>query len=197
MSSRDDILAAIRKNTVCDFPKPDYKVIEHEAMTFPDPVEKFCENLKAVGGQGIFLKEGEDINTLIKSQYPDAKKIASHLPEITCANVNPNQLETPAELENVDVAVLQGYWGVAENGAVWYEQRDERHRAIFFIPECLVFILDKKHIVNNMHEAYQHIGNEHKDFAGFISGPSKTADIEQALVFGAHGAARLTVIIKE
>ncbi len=197
MSSRDEILAAIRKNTVCDFPKPDYSILETEAMTFADPVAQFCEALKAVGGQGIFLKEGEDINALIKSQYPEAKKIASHLQEISCANVNPDQLETPAELEDVDVAVLKADWGIAENGAVWYEQRDERHRAIYFIPECLVFILDKKHIVNNMHEAYRNIGEEHKDFAGFISGPSKTADIEQALVFGAHGAAKLTVIIKE
>ena len=84
--------------------------------------------------------------------------------------------------------------GVAENGAVWIEQ-DVKQRAIYFIAEKLVILLDKNKIVNNMHEAYKLIDTGEYGFGTFISGPSKTADIEQALVMGAHGARDVTVVL--
>lgn len=197
MSSRDEILAKVRKNTVCDFPEPEYTDLEEKAITYPDVVRQFCESLKTVGGQAVFYKEGEDVNVLIKRLYPEAVRIASTMPEITCATFNPNDVDSPHKLDGTDLAVLKAYIGVAENGALWYQQDDQKYRAIFFIPEALVFFLNKKDIVNNMHEAYKKIGDAEYEFGGFISGPSKTADIEQALVFGAHGARKLTVLIKE
>lgn len=197
MSSRDEILSKIRKNTVCNFPKPDYAELEETAMTFSDPVKQFCDALQTVGGQAFFYKDGQDVNTIITHTYPNAKRIASTMPEITCATFNPNDLDSPQNLDGTDLAVLKAHIGVAENGALWYQQDEQKYRAIFFIPEALVFFLDKKNIVNNMHEAYKKIENAEYEFGGFISGPSKTADIEQALVFGAHGARKLTVLIKE
>lgn len=197
MSSRDEILAKVRKNTVCDFPEPEYTDLEEKAITYPDVVRQFCESLKTVGGQAVFYKEGEDVNVLIKRLYPEAVRIASTMPEITCATFNPNDVDSPHKLDGTDLAVLKAYIGVAENGALWYQQDDQKYRAIFFIPEALVLFLNKKDIVNNMHEAYKKIGDAEYEFGGFISGPSKTADIEQALVFGAHGARKLTVLIKE
>lgn len=197
MSSKDEILAKIRKNTVCNFPKPDYSILEEKAMTYPDVVKQFCEALEVVGGQAFLYKEGDDVNAIIKKTYPDARKIASTMPEITCATFNPNDLDSPHKLDGTDLAVLKAHVGVAENGALWYQQDEQKFRAVFFIPEALVFFLDKKDIVNNMHEAYKKIGDATYEFGGFISGPSKTADIEQALVFGAHGARKLTVLIKE
>lgn len=197
MSSRDEILAKIRKNTVCNFPKPEYSSLEKKAMTYPEPVKQFCDSLQLVGGQAIFYKEGDDVNAIIRNTYPDARRIASMMPEITCATFNPNELDSPHLLDGTDLAVLKAHIGVAENGALWYQQDDQKWRAIFFIPEALVFFLDKQNIVNNMHEAYKKIGDAEYEFGGFISGPSKTADIEQALVFGAHGARKLTVLIKE
>ena len=58
-----------------------------------------------------------------------------------------------------------------------------KEKAVLFISEYLVIFLEKEKIVNNMHEAYARIEMDPKyNFGTFISGPSKTADIEQALV---------------
>lgn len=73
-----------------------------------------------------------------------------------------------------------------------------KEKAICFISECLILIVSKKNIVSNMHEAYEHLKfNEKYNFGTFISGPSKTADIEQSLVYGAQAARGLTVFLTE
>lgn len=92
------------------------------------------------------------------------------------------------------MAVVDGRIGVCENGAVWVQQ-DVEQRAVYFISEALILLLDRKNLVNNMHEAYQKIDTGEYGYGVFISGPSKTADIEQALVMGAHGARELTVLL--
>ena len=142
----------------------------------------------------FFLEKEENVNDFIKKAYPGAKRIASNLKSITCATFNPDDLEDPAELNGTDLAVIDGKIGVAENGGVWIEQ-DVKQRAIYFIAEKLVILLDKNKIVNNMHEAYKLIDTGEYGFGTFISGPSKTADIEQALVMGAHGARDVMVVL--
>ena len=92
------------------------------------------------------------------------------------------------------MGIIQGELGVAENGCVWIPQT-MKERAVCFISEELVILLDKDNIVSNMHEAYKRIQMPHYGYGVFISGPSKTADIEQALVMGAQAARGVTVIL--
>lgn len=137
----------------------------------------------------------ERIASIVRRTYPEAKRIASNLPEAaSCATFNPDELEDPRDLAGTDVAIVRGAFGVVENGAVWIP-RAFRHKAMLFIPEALVILLDRKQIVSNMHEAYARKDFNTYDFGSFIAGPSKTADIEQALVIGAHGARDVTVIL--
>ena len=96
--------------------------------------------------------------------------------------------------EMADEFRVKGSFGVAENGAVWIEALPEgATRRDLFIHETLIISLDKTQIVNNMHEAYRRLGEKSDGYGLFISGPSKTADIEQALVFGAHGPRELCI----
>lgn len=137
----------------------------------------------------------ERIASIVRRTYPEARRIASNLPEAaSCATFNPDELEDPRDLAGTDVAIVRGAFGVVENGAVWIP-RAFRHKAMLFIPEALVILLDRKQIVCNMHEAYAREDFDTYDFGSFIAGPSKTADIEQALVIGAHGARDVTVIL--
>lgn len=137
----------------------------------------------------------ERIASIVRRTYPEARRIASNLPEAaSCATFNPDELEDPRDLAGTDVAIVRGAFGVVENGSVWIPQAF-RHKAMLFIPEALVILLDRKQIVCNMHEAYAREDFDTYDFGSFIAGPSKTADIEQALVIGAHGARDVTVIL--
>ena len=95
-----------------------------------------------------------------------------------------------------DSFTVKGEFGVAENGAIWIETLPEGvTRRDLFIHERLVIELSESEIVSNMHEAYARLGEEARGYGIFISGPSKTADIEQALVFGVHGPRELVVVL--
>lgn len=192
MNSREEILDSIRKNTQQRFEYPQWKV---NATTYPDVVAKFCEMTRAVGGEAFLLAKSGDVNDVIRRNYPEATRIASDMDEIDCATFDPDSMNKAQDLDGTEVAVVAGAFGVAENAAVWIPQ-NVKYKALYFIAEKLVIILDRKQIVNNMHEAYEKIRNEKYEFGAFISGPSKTADIEQALVMGAHGAKDVLVILR-
>lgn len=192
MDSKQYILDSLRKNTKEVFARPN---VDLEHVRYEDKVEQFKAILEAVGGMAYEVQEGEDISALITSLFPDAGRIASNLPEISCATFNPDEVSTPRELNGTDLVVFRGDIGVCENGAVYYEQA-YRHRAIYFIAEAICVLLDKERLVDTMHDAYKLVGNELKgEFRGLISGPSKTADIEQSLVMGAHGARQCVVLL--
>ena len=192
MGSKEDILARLKKHAVDQVERPE---MTFETLTFSDPLVQFEKIMKAVGGNCLVLEKGQDVNEVIRNVFPDAKSIASNLPEVTCATVNPDTLDDPRELNGTDVGVIRGDFGILENGMVWINQRT-RYKALFFISEALVILLDRNRLVNNMHEAYKQPAFDDFGYGCFISGPSKTADIEQALVIGAHGARAVTVILE-
>ena len=179
MSSKDEILTAIRQNTVQRYEYPDWEI---KATVYPDKISRFCEISQFVGGKAVVLQEAEDINDIIRSHFPKARKIASQMEEITCATIRPDTLAEAQELDGTDVAVVEGAFGVAENGAVWIPQ-NVKHKALYFIAEALVIVLDRHSLVHNMQEAYELLAGQTYPFGTFISGPSKTADIEQALEY--------------
>lgn len=201
MSSKDTILAALRSNTLEEFPMPDLAPLEAEAVRYADPVAHFCEVTAQVGGRAVALREGETVGDIVARLYPTAARVAVATDACTGRDrlpgevFDPDGVDDPAQLNGTDVAVIPAQWGVCENACCWIEQH-VRHRALYFIAEALVIILSKDHLLHNMHEAYARIPDAADvPFAAFISGPSKTADIEQALVMGAHGARDVTVVL--
>ena len=202
MASKEDILKKYRANVRERFDMPDLSDIR--AITYPDPLLQFMNMTKSVGGNAIEVEKGRDVNELIRELYPDAKEIASNLPEITIATRNPDEVGRARDLNGTDVGVIRGCFGVAENGCVWIPQQ-MKEKAVCFISENLVILLDKKQIVNNMHEAYRRLTErdpksgldlfDQYGYGTFISGPSKTADIAQVLVMGAQAARSATVLL--
>jgi len=82
--------------------------------------------------------------------------------------------------------VTSAKFGVAENGTVWVENYGKD----LFLSENVAVKMPHK-IVPTMHEAVEMIDNP----GVFISGPSKTADVESFLVFGAHGPMRFGILL--
>ena len=194
MANKDDILKKYRANVREKFDMPDLSDIK--AITYPEPLVQFVKMTEMVGGQVIEVDPGRDINVLIKELFPDAKEIASNLPEITIATRNPDTVGRARDLNGTDVGVIRGKFGVAENACIWIPQT-MKEKAICFISENLIILLPKSQIVNNMHEAYKRIefDKEYDGYGTFISGPSKTADIAQVLVMGAQAARSATILL--
>jgi L-lactate dehydrogenase complex protein LldG len=202
MSSKEDILKKYRANVREQFDMPDLSDIA--AITYPDPLLQFMNMVKSVGGNAIEVDKGADINKLIMELYPDAKEIASNLPEISIATRNPDEVGRARDLNGTDVGIIRGMFGVAENGCVWIPQQ-MKEKAVCFISENLIILLDKTQIVNNMHEAYRRLSErdpksgldlfDEYGYGTFISGPSKTADIAQVLVMGAQAARSATILL--
>ena len=197
MSTKEDILSRLRQNTRETYDLPDFGSIK--PITYADPVEEFkTKTTTTAGAKLIELDDEANLNQTIREAYPDAKIIASNLPGVE-ADLNPDAVGSAQELMKVDVGVVEGRIGVAENACIWIPQQ-MKEKAICFASEQLVIVLRRQVIVNNMHEAYERIAQSQEffqqyKFGTFISGPSKTADIESALVYGAQAARGVTVVL--
>ena len=161
--SRDTILSTIRRHTSAkaNSPFPDLSNLTPPFTSSDAYQEAFCQMLESVGGGCIHLPG---------DQKPTPKTLAPYFDG-----------HTPT--------ILRAHFGVLENGACWITHTPEDERTRYTLPTHIAILLPRTALVPTMHHAYeriQELGIE--DFGLFLSGSSKTADIEQALVLGAQGA---------
>jgi L-lactate dehydrogenase complex protein LldG len=203
MTSREAILDSLRRNQPAAAELPE---LNCEWTTYDNPRAKFIEVLEAVGGKAILARNVADLNDQLRSlpQVAAAKRIASLVPGVGSPNVDTSKIDSPHALADVDVAILSGEFGVAENAAVWVTDRKVPQRVLYFLCQHLILVVPAAAIVDHLHAAYERIAATSQNgrapfaepiFGVFISGPSKTADIEQSLVIGAHGPRSITVCL--
>jgi L-lactate dehydrogenase complex protein LldG len=195
MSSRDEILNAIKSNNVVkDEILPEY---DHFGITFENKLEKYGQVLKTVGGESLVTTK-DKLDDTIKDLYKEGLgQVYSNVEFCSLSNFDANAQDDAHNLKDIDLAIVKGNFAVAENGAVWLKDEKNRHRSLYFIAQNIIIVVNKNDIVNNMHEAYTKIEFENSGYGVFVSGPSKTADIEQSLVIGAHGPKSGYVIFVE
>ena len=194
MASREDILAALRKSAPPELPLPEPP---STGLEFADPVAQFCLAMKEVGGSAVRLASASLLDAELARipAFREAKKIASCVPGVSRANVDLGAITDPHQLADVDFAVVPGELGVAENGAVWVLEARVHPRAVAFLAQHLAVVLPADAIVHNQHQACARVSVGEAGFSMWLSGPSKTADIEQALVIGAHGPRSCTAFV--
>lgn len=210
--SRESILKRIRAASPPPTPQAE---ITFEPIRYDDLVAQFSETLSLVGGQCMQLQDASELQDALEQleTWQSATRRCVLVPEVTGGTVDLQHIADPHDLEDVDYALLEGSPAVAENAAVWVTDDNLPHRVVPFLTQHLGLVVPARSLVHTMHEAYQVIRQHDQEetagspsasllgrfgrtgFGVFISGPSKTADIEQSLVTGAHGARSLTVFL--
>ncbi len=194
MDSRSQILDALRRDQV---PAADLPTLGGPWLAFQRPRDQFGQVLAEVGGQLFVAPHEGDVPRCLAElpSFRSARQVWSRVPVVPSVGQDWTAVTDPHALEVLDYCVLPGEFAVAENAAVWVTQEAVPHRAALVLAQHLVLVVPARDIVPTMHEAYARIDPVEVSFGIFISGPSKTADIEQSLVIGAHGARSLTVIL--
>jgi L-lactate dehydrogenase complex protein LldG len=186
MGSREKILQEIQlANTELLVNK---EIAEVSGITFPNKQEQFMNVLQSIGGKVIVVYDSTEIDIFLNNEKQAGKRIATVLNEEVIDL-------TKEELYTIDIACIKGGIAVAENGTIWVTEKNMGNRILPFSTEQLIIVIEAKNIVNNMHDAYAAIDIQENGYGVFIAGPSKTADIEQSLVIGAHGPTDLIVFI--
>jgi L-lactate dehydrogenase complex protein LldG len=200
--ARREVLAAIRRAAVPPAELPDLLYLSKVAPEAPsDLVRQFVAVLRSVGGDAVELPDRDALFgavAALPALHPaagDAREIVCCVPGLDLSSFPLGPDAPRAQLDAIALAVVPGRLGVAENGAVWVDEADLPHRALPFVAQHLAIVLRTSDVVADMHEAYRRLGRPLPGYGVFVSGPSKTADIEQALVIGAQGPKSLVVLL--
>lgn len=194
-TAKDEILNTLRKQVPIETPTLP-EVIEGNWIRYQDPISQFSSLIAAVGGSCFVVQNINDVIAQLESysEFKKAKRIYSQVSGIE-SHFDLDGVATPQDLEDLDFVIYPGEFAVAENGAIWLTDQGLKHRVIFFITQHLVLVVPKSKLLHNMHEAYGRLSFGEPRFGLFVSGPSKTADIEQSLVIGAHGCRSMQVFL--
>lgn len=189
MSSKAKILSAIKesKPASTDLPFIDISAV----ISYDNLTDQFKKVLGAIGGQCIEVSGKDEAVAVAEAEL---SKVKNGVNTLTGYDER-LPLMNASDLAATDLAVIGGTIAVAENGAIWVSETQMVNRILPFIAQQLIIVIEKKDITATMHQAYQKINVAETGFGAFIAGPSKTADIEQSLVIGAHGPAGLKVIL--
>ena len=192
MSTREKILKAVLQNQPEATALPGIEIFKG---TLDDLVQKYITVFKTIGGDALLVDDMAAVKTILHEKFDTAKRIVTTISELSPDFELISTEVDPHSFDDVELAIIQAHFSVAENGAVWLTDELMGQRIIPYICQHLAVIIKADSIVPTLHEAYERIGTGNYGFGGFIGGPSKTADIEQALVLGAHGPLSMTVFI--
>lgn len=192
MSAREDILKTIAANkpAAVDLPVID----QAQVISYTNLTEQFKSVLQSIGGTGIEINDLSELKNELETKKAAGEFVVNRIAELGELNDAATKM-SPTELAAVEITYIKAELGVAENGSVWLYESQMGNRLMPFICQHLAILIRKESIVATMHHAYEKIDSAKEGFGVFLAGPSKTADIEQSLVIGAHGARSLRVFI--
>ena len=192
MSSRDEILCAVRTN----LPKLDRalpKVPMFDATATASLLATFKASLLEMGGDFVDASMSEDPLQPIRERLAQARVVCSATPEVE-GNRPLSSAHSPRDLADVDIGVVRAAFAVAETGSVCLTQFTLGVNALGYLAQHLIVLLDPTDVVVNLHHAYQREELRQGHYVVFHTGPSATADIEGVLIHGAQGVRSLSVL---
>jgi L-lactate dehydrogenase complex protein LldG len=195
VSARDEILRSVRAARLEPHARPESPAHSAAAGAPEERTRRFEAMLREAGGE-LRRSAPDEVASVVRSlpACARARSIVSFVPTALASTLSPLPGGGRARAD-VDFALFRGAIGVTENGAVWVDAEDAVQRATCFLAEHVALVLETRNLVADMHEAYARLAVRVPTFGSFLCGPSKTADIEQALVIGAHGPRSLAVVL--
>ena len=190
-SARDAILEAVRAARPPAVAMPADRVAPVVVGAQPSLLDAFSAAAIAAGAE-VVLAGPDEVGRLATGADASAANVLSTVADV---RTTVPRSHDPHALDSLDLYVCRAELGVAENGAVWLATSDVMQRAALFLATRVVIVVEAASIVPTLHDAYARIDVRTHSFGTFVAGPSKTADIEQSLVIGAHGPKELTMIV--
>ena len=215
-NAREEILDSIRRNLAAS--KPFDKVhAEHTAhqekfesltktsdLKNENLVEIFQENLLLIGGNCEIAANSDETKNFIEKiiEAKNARTIAISDTGLVVEiaekiNADFTQNASREELFDYDIGITSAQFGIAETGTLVLESDREFNRLTSLIPPVHICILKAENLRKTMGEVLSETEKDLSRAITFITGPSRTSDIELTLAIGVHGPAELHVIILE
>ena len=188
-SARATILSAVRAARPPGVTDPPPRPSDADAGTVASRVEAF-NRAAVIAGAAVVTCPAHEVTELLRATVGGAT-VWSYVAGVASTA----SATDPHALRDLAVFACSATLGVAENGALWIATSDAIHRAGLFLAQRVIIVVAAEDIVATLHDAYERIDIRATSFATFVAGPSKTADIEQAMVIGAHGPKELTVLV--
>lgn len=199
MSSRETILKSIRSHLAASPPDdPSEPVFWVNPVSEIAVVGLFKQNVEAVNGHCVVVQTEDEIVQEVKRILGDSEpRIAiSDAPALSrLFDLKPYT----GNIFDYDVGITTTQAAIAETGTLVLDSACERHRLVSLVPPVHIAIVDAASIFQTLGEAlaFIHKNGNISPAVTFITGPSRTADIELTLAIGVHGPQELFVIVNQ
>jgi L-lactate utilization protein LutC len=156
-------------------------------------VDVFKQNVEAVDGQCVVVQSAEEVTRILKTF--EGRIAISDAPLLNRLGISPSD----SNIFDIDVGISTTQAGIAETGTLVLDSSRERNRLVSLVPPVHIAIVDASTIFQTLGEAlaFIHQNGTPSPAVTFITGPSRTADIELTLTIGVHGPQELYVIVNE
>src|SRR5258706_1406014 len=162
------------------------EVLDAARATWPAVVNDF---LRAAGARSLVYGPRTELGRALEAAGGGSVKLVAY--------DRPVEEIKPALFSEVDAGITSCLGGIAETGSLVLRPTPEEPRLLSLVPPIHVVLLDARRIWNTFSEALDELAwaKGMPPNALLVSGPSKTADIEQTLAYGVHGPKRLVVVV--
>ncbi|MCE8016842.1 lactate utilization protein C [Halomonas sp. MCCC 1A17488] len=216
MSARDNILKRLRERTdgPLTAPQSDFAVVTGRGWDHAERLTRFERWITSVHGEVIHtsrddwtkalaeLLEAKGIRRLaLGREHPVAAEARAALAEGEVSLVDADRdIETwrHEQFHDTDAGLTSTRGAIAETGSLWLWPTPDEPRLLSLVPPIHIAVLDADTVEDTFFDVVEAHG-----WAGgmptnalLISGPSKTADIEQTLAYGVHGPRELVVLLR-
>lgn len=198
MNSREAILSSIRTHLAASVPDDPSESVLSVAPIAPEGpvVELFKQSLEAVNGHCVVVQSEDEIVQEITRILGDRRIAISDAPILDrLVRVTPST----GNIFDCEVGISTAQAAIAETGTLVLDSARERHRLVSLVPPVHIAIVEASSIFQTLGEAlaFIHQNGNISPAVTFITGPSRTADIELTLAIGVHGPQELYVIVND